>query len=629
MKKRMLSVALVTAAALLVLPAPTAAGSDLSTGRLGAAIDVRMDHATDHVLARLTEGVSTPSILADGDRVFGRWYRVRVRSNETPMQAVRRLVRTPGVEVAELDYLVRLGPSERVMSAAVSAPSATPNDPYYSAQWNLSPVQAPAAWDDSTGSGVLVALVDTGISQAGEDLKCQTLVRPFNAVTNSPGSAPDDGEIGWGTHAAGTIAQCTNNGIGVAGLAYGSRLMPVKVFDSSGSTTESVIASGIEWARANGAQVINLSLGARCSAAWPTCSSSIIDDAISAAAGAGIVIVAPSGDDGAAYINTPANNPYVIAVGAVRYDLQRPSYSNYGTALDLVAPGGDLLDQNGDGYPDGILQETFVDGEWGYLFVISTWSAAPHVSAAAAMLRAAYPSATRDQIVTALLGSARDLGSTGYDTQYGNGLLQIDSALAALAAAPPPATITAFNPASGPVGTSVTITGSLFTGATDVRFNDVPTTFTVDSDTQITATVPSGAATGLITVNTPTGNATSTTVFTVPERAPKVTGTLKGFYDTTGRYKLYRVGQKVLYQGQVVPNLAGEELFFELQIRKQGGWKTVGVRHWTLGPKSSVGVSMKASTLKEETPYRIRCYLETSSGQVAAASTWGYFMAKG
>jgi len=612
---------------LLLLQAPAPAGAGPIIGRLGAAIDVRMDHAADHVLVRLSEDVSVSSvssISANADGVFGRWYRAPVLRGETPIDAARRLAATPGVALAELDYVVRLDPIERVRVDGPSVPSATPNDPFFPDQWHFPPVQAPDAWDVSTGSGVIVAVVDTGISQAGEDLACHTFVSPFNAITDTAGSAVDD--EGHGTHVAGTIAQCTNNGIGVAGIAYGAQLMPVKALGADGSGYDSDIAQGIDWARTHGARVINLSLGSSCNANYPACSSSILDNAINTATSAGIVVVAASGNENSPYVGTPANNPNVISVGAVRYDLGRASYSNYGSGLDIVAPGGDVLDQNGDGYVDGVLQETFDVGGWGYYFWQGTSMAAPHVAGAVAVLRSAFPTATREQITAALLTTAADRGTPGYDTYYGNGLLQIDAALTALAT-PSAVTITSFSPESGLAGTTVVITGSGFTGTTGVSFNLVPAVFTVDSDTQITATVPEGATTGTITVTTPAGTGVSATQFTIAEPAPQVTGKLKGFYRSWRGYRLYHVGRDVGYRGQVSPNLAGEELFFELQRLKRAGWRTQAVAHFTLGSGSAVGVRVYGSGLREGVGYRIRCYVAPSGDRPGATSAWSYFMA--
>ncbi len=627
MRTRRVVAALVAVISLVLLQAPAGARTLPSAGRLGAAIDVRMRHAPAHVLVELRGGVAVESVTAGGARIFGRWYRAPVRLGETPIQAVRRLAAVPGVALAELDYFVRVDPGELASLDGGSPASVTPNDPWYSFQWNFPPVQAPDAWAVSTGSGIVVAVVDTGISQAGEDLKCQTFVAPFNAITDTPGSAVDD--EGHGTHVAGTIAECTNNSLGVAGIAYGAKLMPIKVLDATGGGYSSDIAQGIDWARTNGAQVINLSLGVTCTTTWPGCSSSILDTAIDAATSAGIVVVAASGNGSSPYVSTPANNPNVISVGAVQYDLKRPSYSNYGTGLDIVAPGGSFLDQNGDGDIDGILQETFGDSGWGYYYGVGTSMAAPHVTAAVAMLKAAHPTATREQITAALLATGQDLGTAGYDDFYGNGLLQINSALTALAN-PSPVTITSFAPTSGSVGTVVVITGTVFTGATAVMFNEVPASFTVDSDTQITATVPEGATSGPITVNAPAGIGISSSHFAVPQPAPQVTGTLRGFYDTKGRYHLYRVGRDVPYSGRVVPNMAGQELFFELQVLKTNGWKRVdGLAHFTLSSGSAAAVSIQASVLKKNGRYRIRCFMPAVGDRLEGTSAWSYFMSKG
>jgi serine protease len=427
--------ALVLAATLLGLPGRNA-GAEQQPGRVGAASNPAVRHAADHVLVKLAPGTQAARVLPNGHRpAFGRWLDVPVNAGETPIEAVRRLAATPDVEVAELDYAVGTGPIEAVPASRLGASALTPNDPFYPAQWNFPKVQAPDAWTRSTGLGVKVAVVDSGVAEAADDLACRTFSDEKNILTGATGPAAADDDFGHGTHVAGTIAECTNNGVGVAGLAFDATIMPVKVLDSQGRGLESDVAAGINWATTHGAKVINLSLGTNCTATWPTCSSSIINDAIDAAAAADVVIVASSGNSNLSFVASPANHPKVLGVGAVRFDLNRTSYSNYGSALSLTAPGGDLdVDQNGDGIPDGIVQETLGSlcgspDPFDYCLLEGTSMAAPHVAAAAAMLRAYKPAADALDVRAALQSTALDRGAAGRDTQYGNGVLQIDKAL--------------------------------------------------------------------------------------------------------------------------------------------------------------------------------------------------------
>jgi len=305
----------------------------------------------------------------------------------------------------------------------------SPDDPYYKYQWDLDnpvsgSIQTEEAWDISTGKGVTVAVVDTGIAQ-GTDLADTCLVSGYDFVNDDSDPTDDNGH---GTHVAGTIAQSTNNSIGVAGVAFGCCLMPVKVLDSTGAGTYADVADGIYWATDNGANVINLSLGG----SEP---SDTIKDAVAYAYDKGVTVVAAIGNEGSGIADYPAAyDDYVIAVGATRYDETLAYYSNYGPSLDLVAPGGDLdVDQNGDGYGDGILQQTFQGSgrrvTWGYYFFQGTSMAAPHVSGVAALVIANGNASKPDDVRAALEQTATDLGDSGRDNTYGYGLVNAYAAL--------------------------------------------------------------------------------------------------------------------------------------------------------------------------------------------------------
>ena len=155
-----------------------------------------------------------------------------------------------------------------------------PNDPFFGAQWNLQTINTPGVWDYADGSGVVVAVLDSGVGTGGEDLACHTYVDPYNGITNVAGLGAVVDDNGHGTHVTGTIAQCTNNGIETAGAAPGATIMPVKVMDHDAQATTMTLSRGMIWAIEHGADVINLSLGKDCPAPWPFCSDAVIDDLV-------------------------------------------------------------------------------------------------------------------------------------------------------------------------------------------------------------------------------------------------------------------------------------------------------------------------------------------------------------
>jgi serine protease len=417
--------ALWTAVGVLLSIVPVAGGvAAAASAEMGAASRTDLPHTKDHVLVKLAPEAPVVGVLGKGaEPVMGRWHAHPVPPGQSPIDTVKALLTQPGVETAELDYQIQVEPVGNQESMA-QAQAAAVNDPYYSYQWHLPAVQTDQAWSTSTGKGVVVAVVDSGVSKGGFDLDCHTFVAPYNAITQTAGAAAASDDNGHGTHVAGTVAQCTNNGVGVAGVAFDARLMPVKVLNEDGSGAFSWIARGIDWARANGADIINLSLGC------DGCSSSMVDEAIEAARAQGIVIVAASGNSNKTSVGYPASHPDVIAVGATDFNNVRAPYSNRGSALDLVAPGGDTSkDANGDRYGDGVLQETFGWAGWGYYFFQGTSMATAHVSGAAALLLAEHPGIDPETVSRALAATALDLGASGFDTSYGRGLIQLHDVL--------------------------------------------------------------------------------------------------------------------------------------------------------------------------------------------------------
>ena len=392
--------------ALLLLAAPGTAGAeDHAFGELGRAQNPSSPHAKDHVVVRIDAPGKARQILGGGVTDVGEgWFRVPVPKGWDPLTWAEHLTTRLGVEVAELDLIFK---------EQVSAPF-TSNDPLYtagpiaSAQWHLHAVDVANAWQTTVGAGVRVAVLDSGVND-GPDGFCEPFVAEYDAVTDTfgPGAAADFD--GHGTHVAGSIAQCSGNGFGGAGMAPGAQIMPVDVF-SGLSADASHIAMGIDWARENGASVINMSLGcANC------LGSDLLGAALERAADAGILLVAASGNTPTA-VFYPANHPAVMAVGASNFFDDVADYSARGLGLDLVAPGGDA-----SGF---IWQETI----GGYQGFFGTSMAAGHVSGAAALLRSRFPTATPTQVRNALNCSASDLGSPGWDTPSGFGLLQTGAA---------------------------------------------------------------------------------------------------------------------------------------------------------------------------------------------------------
>lgn len=360
------------------------------------------------IAARLGGSVKKQLLMAD-------YWLLSVPETSDLTEAVTILSHEPSVERAELN---------RNRNAHF-----IPDDPLYRYQWHLPQIQMPQAWDLSRGRGVIVAILDTGIAfedrgnyKQASDLVNTHFVKGWDFVNND--AYPND-DHGHGTHIAGTIAQSTGNGQGVAGIAYEASIMPVKVLDFTGSGWDTIVSDGMKWAVDNGAKVINLSLGG----GFP---SGILEETINYAYSKGVVVVASSGNS-AGPVEYPAAYDKAIAVGAIRYDALYSYYSNFGTPLDIVAPGGDLrVDQNADGNPDGVLQQTFAPrtpAKFDYLPLQGTSMATAHVSGVAALLISAGVATDPDAIRQSLQWTARDLGPVGWDQHYGYGLIQAYDAL--------------------------------------------------------------------------------------------------------------------------------------------------------------------------------------------------------
>lgn len=334
-------------------------------------------------------------------------------------EVLRRLAALPEVAFVEPNGIVRA--------------CSIPDDPLYPRQWHFSMIGLEDAWQYSTGEGVVVAVLDTGINPHGRDGFGKRVLEGYNAILHTPLLWEDSN--GHGTHVAGTIAQETGNGRGVAGIAPGALLLPVKVLGRFGYGTRASVAEGIYWAVDHGATIINMSLG-------EPDRSEIIGEAVAYAAIRGVTMVAAAGNDsaadGIAPVYYPAAFEQVIAVAAVDLLGNRAWYSNAGPEIDIVAPGGDIrFDRDADGYFDGILQETFETAlgfpwgavGWRYAYLQGTSMAAAHVTGVAALIQAIHRDWGPDDITQALGATARDLGNPGIDVQYGRGLVDAAGAV--------------------------------------------------------------------------------------------------------------------------------------------------------------------------------------------------------
>ncbi|MBT8131458.1 MAG: S8 family peptidase [Gammaproteobacteria bacterium] len=397
--------------------------------------------------------------LATGGEVFVASNLVDAKARDALIAALNT---SSGVEYAELDAILK--------------PMATPNDTRYNEQWHYfestAGLNLPPAWDTHTGAGTVVAVIDTGYRPhvdldskivGGYDFIGDTFVANDGNGRDSDASDPGDAvaynECGggnpassssWhGTHVAGTIGAESDNGQGVAGVAWDTMILPIRVLGKCGGYT-SDIADGIIWASGgnvsgvptnnNPAQVLNLSLGGGGSCASTT------QSAINTARANGSTVVVAAGNSNANAGNyNPASCDGVISVAAVDRGGNRAYYSNYGSVVDLAAPGGETASQ-ANGVLSTLNTGTSSPGSDNYAFYQGTSMATPHVAGAAALLYEADPSATPDDIEAALVDSARAF--PGSCSQCGSGIVDADAAIDELlgAGGPPPP------PAGCPVG---------------------------------------------------------------------------------------------------------------------------------------------------------------------------------
>ena len=370
----------------------------------------------------------------------------RTLSKQETQQMLNVLAQNPNVASVEEDKMMHA--------------FATPNDAQYTSQWHYyestGGMRVPAAWDLATGTGVVVAVLDTGYRPhadlnanivTGYDMISDSFVGNDGSGRDNDAKDPGDwvlaNECGgtnpaqdssWhGTHVAGTVAAVTNNGTGVAGVAYGAKVMPVRVLGKCGGYT-SDIADGIIWASGGTvsgvpntttpAKVINMSLGGS-----GACDSTT-QAAINSARSRGTVVVVASGNDNDNANNyNPGNCAGVVNVAATNRSGGRAYYSNYGTSIDVAAPGGA---QNSANDSNGVLSThnsgSTTPGSDVYSYLQGTSMAAPHVAGVAALIVQKKPTATPDEVESILKTTTRTFPATC--TNCGTGIVDAGAAVA-------------------------------------------------------------------------------------------------------------------------------------------------------------------------------------------------------
>lgn len=403
----------------------------------------------------VTDGNADIVVQADGhdsfrevlDLAFSHGAKVKFADENSGIVTLKK----SGLSDALLNILQTTSGIESVSSELKVRALFTPNDPDLGQQWGLDTINAYQAWDITRGNhSVVVGELDTGIDWNHPDLAANIWndsggYHGYNFVANN--RLPMDDNINsydeagrWqadtytyhGTHVAGVIGAVINNNLGVAGIAQ-ARLMAVKVMNDSGEGTDAWVASGLRWAVDNGADIITMSLGV-------DGMSLVLSSAVNYASSHGVVMVAASGNSGASIISYPAAYPPVIAVGAVDETSRRASFSDWGTGLDLMAPGMAIYSTQGGG---------------GYHSLSGTSTAAPFVAGVCALMLTMNPALTPVELGQVLNSTATDISLTGYDTTTGWGVVNAFKAVEQISG--PTVTITK-HPSYAPPNSTFSIT---------------------------------------------------------------------------------------------------------------------------------------------------------------------------
>jgi len=332
--------------------------------------------------------------------------------------SVTQLLRNPHVQFAELDVLVQ--------------PSATVNDPNFSSEWHLPTIGASTAWDIALGSGVTIAILDTGVDGTHPDL-APRLVPGWNFYDNNSNTSD---VYGHGTAVAGTAAAAMNNGIGVAGVAGNANIMPVRISDPTGYALWSTIAQGLTWAADHGARVANIS--------YAVANSATVISAANYFRSKGGVVAVAAGNTGAVDNTSPTSA--MLVVSATDASDVRASFSTYGSMVAIAAPGVNIYTTANGG---------------GYRYASGTSFSSPIVAGTAALVLSRRPDYSPSQVDAVLKSTAMDLGTGGTDIYYGAGRVNAAAAVLQAASSGPgdstPPTVAIASPTSGSVSGTVTV----------------------------------------------------------------------------------------------------------------------------------------------------------------------------
>ena len=468
--------------------------------------------------------------------------RLSARKSAASVEAIaRKLAALPDVEYAEPDYVMR--------------PTLVPNDPSYGAQWHYfgpQGINAPAAWNITTGSAtVRVAVIDTGITDhpdlAGRWVGGYDFIADVPTANDGNGRDSDPHDPGdwvtanmcgfgepaenssWhGTHVAGTIGAASNNGLGVAGVNWVSPIVPIRVLGRCGGFTSDIV-DGMRWsagltvagvpANANPAKVLNLSLGG------PGSCGTSYQNAINAINAVGTIVVIAAGNSNANAANhQPGNCSGVITVAATDRDGNRTFYSNFGTVVEISAPGGETNTNSPSPAPQNGVLSTLntgltTPGTASYVYYQGTSMAAPHIAGVLSLMVSLDPTLNFTQSLQILQSTARSFpaGSSCTTSTCGSGIADAAAALNAVLNPPPTST-------AGPSPTP-SRTNTPGGKTTPTRTSTLTATATRTSTATTTAThTATATAIGPTATSTATGTATSTATQTLTPTASATSG---------------------------------------------------------------------------------------------------------